>query len=116
MLPYTAILNLSNVDDIKEFTKEYVKMYETTGKKDIPYMLSFMSYEDRILWNKAVGDIVHIDLYYNRPERELDRFFEYVNGKGELLAEFTNPEKGQHQDIMSVGTKIIKTSFETPSF
>lgn len=96
-IAYTAILNLTSEDDIRDFTFDLIKHYPFTAKQDIQYMLAFFEIDDRRLWKKAIGDIIHIDVLYNRCERELYKFFIYVDSKGKDLPPFYNEEKGNHQ-------------------
>lgn len=96
-IAYVAILNLTDEEDIKSFTVEHIKHYPSTAKQDIQYMLGFFDIDDRKLWQKAVGDVIHIDVLYNRCERELYKFFMYVDDKGKDLPPFYNKEKGNHQ-------------------
>lgn len=97
-LPYCAILNLTSKEDIISFTQDYIKHYTLKqAKYDISYMLGFFDIEDRKLWKEAVGDVIPVDVLYNRCERELYKFFIYVDENGNELETFYNKEKGNHQ-------------------
>ena len=99
-IPYYAILNLSTVEDIVSFTNDYIRHFtKQTAKYDIAYMLGFFDIDDRKLWKEAVGDIIPVDVLYNRSERELFRFFTYIDESGKELEEHYNKEKGNHQSL-----------------
>lgn len=103
---FAAALNLEKEEEILEFAKEYKLMHPTDYKYDIQYVLSFYSMDDRKLWNKALNGFIYIDVLFHRSETMLYREVEYVNRKYKSLAkynEYTNEEKGQHQNILSVG-------------
>jgi hypothetical protein len=99
-LIHCAVLNLTTVDDIVSFTNDYIRHYTLQeAKYEIAYHLGFFEIEDRKLWKKAVGDVIPIDVLYNRSERELYKFFIYVDNSGNELEEFYNEEKGNHQSL-----------------
>lgn len=97
---HAAILNLTSLEDIREFTKTYILQHPTHGRNDIQWVLGMFEIEDRQLWKDAVGDIVAIDVLHNRSEREYYRYITYCNNKKEELTKYTeyyNTNKGQHQ-------------------
>lgn len=96
-IAYTAILNLTSIEDIRSFTNDLIRQYPITGKEDIRYMLCFFDIEDRKLWKSAIGDIIPIEVLYNRCERELYKYFKFVDDNGNDLEYYYNEEKGNHQ-------------------
>ena len=98
---FVAGLNLINEDDINEFFEEHKRMAPMHYKNDIQYALSFLSMETRKLWKKALKDKIYIDVLYNRSERELYKYVEFVKANGDSLVKYnehTNDEKGNHMN------------------
>ena len=103
---FAAAMHLEDEGEIREFATEYSRMNPIDYKHDIQYVLSFYTIEHRKLWHNALKDFIFIDILYNRNEKELYRWQEYVNTKYKPLkkyANFSNEEKGQHQNILSQG-------------
>lgn len=96
-LPYMAILNLKSENDIKEFVKDYKINEPIHWRTDIAYLLGHFDRKDRLLWDKAVGDIIGINIQLNRWERELYTQYEFVDEKGEKIELKENTEYGKHQ-------------------
>lgn len=94
-----AVLNLTEIEDIKYFYnkhKEYVPLHVDY---DIRYCLSLADMETRKLWKEAIGDEVFIDILYNRSERDAYKYFLFVDKKGEPIEKqnnHENKEKGMH--------------------
>lgn len=103
---FAAAIHLEDEKEILEFAKEYKLMHPADYKYDIQYVLSFYTMEHRKLWNKALDGFIYIDILFHRSETILYREVEYITSSYKKLDkynEYTNEEKGQHQNILSVG-------------
>lgn len=102
---FVAGLNLDNENDIIEFFEEHKRVVPMHYRQDVQYALSFLSIETRKLWQKALGDRIHIDILYNRSERDAYKWIEFVKSNGDTLSEYndyTNENKGMHMNAYKI--------------
>lgn len=104
-LPFMAVLNLMDKNEIREFVLDYKKMYPSSYQDNISYVLGYVDREYRVLWNDAVGDLVGIIIELNRSEQSLATMFTWIDGQNKVI-DFPNKpvqQQGKHQDILSAG-------------
>jgi len=98
-LAFNAILNLTDIQEIKDFTDDYKKFNPGCWQNDIAYAIEFFDdIEHKKIWHTAVGDIIGISVLKNRSEKELYTRFHYVDGKYKTIPNKVNSEAGKHQN------------------
>lgn len=98
-LAFNGVLNLTDIQEIRDFVTDYRRFNPSNWQYDISYALEFFDDIDhKKIWFEAVGDIIGINIFMIRSERELYTRFHYVDGKYNTIPNVVNVEAGKHQN------------------
>lgn len=98
-LAFNAVLNLTDIQEIKDFVADYKKFNPCQWQHDIAYATEFFDdIEHKKIWFEAVGDIIGINPLMNRSDRELYTRFHYVDGDYKTVEIKVNDQAGLHKN------------------